>query len=313
MSKSLVLPILLFASLLFTNCQSFRTDYQSPETILEDYFQANKQIFDTSIDDIVTTNSSTGEEHIFFSSKNNCVVEINKAHLHENGVTHEGDVIIEFMEIFGKSNMVLAGVNTVGRNRDNENQLLISGGQYDIRVFSKETGNELGTSRTYTVTIPMENTGGEVNNMQLFVFEDLPFVNWVLAPIDGDYNSLVQSQDSTYVLMFTDFNFINCDAFRDYPDTLGKVSIEYPRGLNADNSFAFISIDDFDNSLANLGVGIPIGFPCHLILMAKTEEHEFHYHIEPLIIEENLHVNLSNITLSTGTEAEFLEALNALP
>jgi hypothetical protein len=129
------------------------------EALLENFddnVEELKQEFTISAVDGGTVTGEQGTKITFYSN----------AFLTQQGTPVTGNVTIDLVEIFKKSDMLLTRKPTNGKKPDGTVITLISGGEFFVNAT--KDGAQLKLSSGFLLTAPVDNTGGADDGMFIF-------------------------------------------------------------------------------------------------------------------------------------------------
>lgn len=236
----------------------------------------------------------------------------------QSGAAVTGNVDVELVEIYNKTDMILMNAATMGRQWDNTMKPLISGGEYKITVKQNGQLLDLAPGMGYSAQVPA--MGGAVDpNMSLFYGEgenDPDTLVW--NPADS---AQIGGQGSQYNFWSDSINWVNCDYFYNNPGAQTVVQATPPSGFNNTNMLLFVSFDGL-NTICNLygfsggnfttapNYTLPIGQQVNFVAIAMINGSP-QVTIVPATIANNHVEVLPNLTQMTS--AQLSTALNALP
>ncbi len=281
-------------------------------TDLQNYLAANlanaTQSFTVDEDAAITVTGAQGTVVSF--SANSFVTQ--------SGAAVTGNIQIELVEIYNKTDMILMNAATMGRQWDNTVKPLISGGEY--KLTAKQNGQllDLAPGMGYSAQVPA--MGGVVDpNMTLFYGEgenDPDTLVW--NPADS---AQFGGQGNQYSFWSDSINWVNCDYFMNSTSPQTVVQATPPTGFNNSNLLLFVSFDGL-NTICNMygfsggnfttapNYTLPIGQQVHFVAIAMINGSP-QVSIVPATIVNN-HVEVLP-TLTQMTSAQLTTALNALP
>lgn len=231
-----------------------------------------------------------------------------------NGTPVTGNIQIELVEIYSKSDMILMNKQTVGKT-GNGTAPLLSGGQFSI--VAKQNGQvvNLAPGMYYQIDAPAPNGtnsmmglfyGQETNGQLEWTEADSSFVN----PGSGIYSAF---PDST--------GWVNLDVFMSNPGPLSKLSVQIPSGFTTANTRVFVSIDGsssmasiyhLDSGIFNTGdyYKLPVGMNVHFVII-NLDNNEIHAAVVPATIAANHLQVVSSLNAYSLTQLDAL--LDNLP
>ena len=249
--------------------------------------------------------------------------------LYENGDPVSGPVDITFIEIYDKTNMLLANRPTNGKRPNGDIETLVSGGQFYVNA--KQDGKQLKLKKGFTIIAPTEKTGGVDNDMKQFTGEeackgDNCTILWEENEDKGIEAGEWQTTGGVFSAYFSfqiKFGWTNIDKWINDPRPKTTLFVDLPEGYDNTNCAVFLAYDDEPTALAmfdryddvtglfteHYGL-IPVGLEVHFIVVSIVED-EFHYAIQGATISEN-HVEVIS-ELSSITKEELIELIGDLP
>ena len=238
-----------------------------------------------------------------------------------NGMAQDvtGNITIELVELFNKSEMLRLNKPTMGVLPFGEQRPLVSGGEFQVKAF--QNGNELYLKAGASYTIISEAPGGVADqNMSLFIGEDdNGTLTWF--PQDSSNNTGVFAEGSQYFTFVNQLNWINCDYFMNYNGPMTTVTVQFPEGFTSNNAMLFISFDGL-NSLTGIygfenGVfttapyyELPVGIDVHFIAFTVINDEPHVAIVSATIADGHLEIIPA---LTQTTEGQFASDLLTLP
>lgn len=247
--------------------------------------------------------------------------------VNQNGVVVNGDVELEVLEIFTKSEMIRLNRFPVSSDK----KVLDSGGELFLRAT--QGGEELQLAGDKKMRI--ETTAPDaVSEMELFygvnlndpLAPDNDFFAWEEA--DGDpniwnnvnawewFDSLGNDWKFGYVFETTQLGWLNIDRFLKEPGLeLTQVCLELPDAYDPTNSLALIVFDDLNSVMPLWGdpdqqkfcqINIPVNYSVKLVLISEQGDDNYFYAETPVVVQPDMTVSL--LPVSTGFES----VLNAI-
>jgi len=276
-------------SFLIISCSDDARAIIAKSDYTDTYIDENKEIFsfeDASIArDILTRDGCK----IIFSAE---------SFLKEDEM-YDGIVNIEFLLITKREEMILSGMPTMYYGNGG-NGLLASGGEFWIKAYDPNGKLlQVDASKPYTVEIPKDLTNVGESTMNLFTFPSQSIANGISSGNWVQFFGLdtssfgVGETESLYKVIFNEFEWINCDAFLNIEDPKYKIDFIYPMGYNLNNSFAFLSLKNYPNSLARLDLRLPEDEEGQLVFVARDES-RYYISIESFVATDDLEIDFSN-------------------
>ncbi len=250
--------------------------------------------------------------------------------LDQNGDPVTGDVDIELVEIYNKAKMLLTKMPTNGRRPNGDVETLVSGGEFFVNAT--QDGQQLQLANAFQLFAPAEEFDDE---MRIFNGQNKDCdgndvecdVVWEEDEQGGLEPMQREGPDGTGVTGYggflSNFGWTNIDRWYSDPRPKTVLYVDPPAGYDNTNSNVYISYDGEPTALALLDIYntetglfsehyglIPIGLEVHIIFVS-VQDGQYVYAIQGATVEEN-HIEVIGAT-STGTEAELVALINALP
>jgi len=188
----------------------------------------------------------------------------------------KGKINIDIIEIFDRGTMAITGKHTMSYD-----SILISGGEFFLSAYQGD--NMIYSDDFISVEVPVELTGDFYEDMQLFsggsegqnTLRDWRLIRG-LPEILGVFG---QDDTTSYSLVFSGFNWYNCDRFYDDPRERIYLDISYPSQFKNKSVAVYLAIKGEKNSLGLANQGLfPIGLDVHLIFTVEVDD-QFLYQI----------------------------------
>ena len=332
-------PIILFTLTLFIVCSigckkdEVPNNTSTPVTLNNSF---SKSLLDRI--QYFTFNANSG--FVCQSSFNGVDVCLNTDCLELNGNPVNGEITLEFIEIFDRGSMITTNKPTMGV-WDGEYNMLKSGGEFYMQAY--QNGVELTFSSNCwwselgQLGVPSSLTGGMDNEMTAWSgsFNTNGDIIWEpmsvglgqeggLQPVNVSLNDFGVVPAATYVLPFTN-GWSNCDVFYSWPTPKTTVSVNVPDNYDGDNALVFITYGADDNTTASLPYSsidesfntyvnsISVGMEAHFIFLLQYGDGSFRYAIETVIVQENEMIEFLESDLIEATSNQLEAAINALP
>lgn len=107
-------------------------------------------------------------DNVEFETENGVRIQVSTSSLTIDGDRVQSGVILEYVEIFKRSDMAIANKTTMGISNEQTDEiegtdleLLVTGGEFFINMTTVE-GEQLDDGANITLTVPAELTGGPV-------------------------------------------------------------------------------------------------------------------------------------------------------
>jgi hypothetical protein len=254
------------------------------------------------------------------------------AFLTQSGTPVTGEVKIELVEIFKKSDMLLSRKPTNGKKPDGTVSTLISGGEFFINAT--QNGNQLKPANGFYLSAPVENTGEADHEM--FLFDGVETcegddcrLEWKQQEQGGvevvkrDGQGGASGMTTEYMAFQSKFGWTNIDKWYNDPRPKTTLFVDVPEGYDNTNCAVYLSYDGEPTALAsfdvyNEGTGlftehygqIPIGLEVHFIFVSVVDG-EWNYAIQSATITANHVQVISNV--QSVTEAQLEDLIDDLP
>lgn len=254
------------------------------------------------------------------------------AFLNQNGTPVTGEVKIDLVEIFKKSDMLLSRRPTNGKKPDGSISTLISGGEFFVNAT--QNGNQLKLANGFYLTAPVENTGEADHEM--FLFDGVETcegddckLEWKQQEQGGvevvkrDAQGGASGTSTVYMAFQSKFGWTNIDKWYSDPRPKTTIFVDVPEGYDNTNCAVYLSYDGEPTALAsfdvyNEGTGlftehyglIPIGLQVHFIFVSVVDG-QWNYAIQSATIAANHVEVISNV--QPVTEAQLEDLIDDLP
>ena len=284
-----------------------------------------------------------GEEYVELVSKSGVRLEIFPQKLRVKGNPVSGPVVVEFVEIFRRGDMLTANRTTSGLANGQEQNPeqpalnpLITGGEFIINMTTEE-GQNIDEGSEYTLAVPAELTGGEDDEMTLWTGEE----DWDEDDNDGgDGDGDVmwdEDQDEDggdkdapidqgeYILNLDRFGWVNIDKLAEFPGEKTTIYVDVPNGFDDTNSKVYIAFEGQENLLIQLNTYssatgyfgenynlMPVGETCHVIF-ASGQGSNWLYAIKTITITPFGVTTITSGDIITATQTDVINMLNSLP
>lgn len=269
---------------------------------------------------------TAGTGVITLTSAKGVTITLNGNCLTKEGNPVTGAIDIEFVELFDKGNMLVTNKPTMGIMGDGNRNLLISGGEFFIKVT--QNGKELATTCNINLKVPASLTDGVDPAMTLWngIIDDEGNLAWEDARDAAGTNGKggVQAEGNNYYVSFGNFGWTNVDKFYSDPRPRTTILADAPDGYDNTNSAIYLSYDgEGQNALAKLDTytaaglfsehygQIPIGLACHVIF-ATEDNGQWRYAIKAVTVQANDVYTFTLAETTLGTEAQLVAAINAI-
>ena len=270
------------------------------------------QTFDYLIDE------NTG--FIEFTSAKGAEIKIYTSCLTIGGQALEGDVEIEFVELYERGNLMTTNVATMGKHQNGDLEMLVTGGAFYLNIT--QNGIEIDNSACgIQMKVPTALTGGVDYDMIMW-YGDMDSDGDLIWEEAGN-GAGVEITDSYYFAFLNQFGFTNIDRFYNDPRARTTLLVDVPSGYDQENSRVYLAyvgeiyglsrLQMFENGMFSEHFGqIPIGLECHVIFISEFEE-QYVFATKTVSIAEGEIVTISSEDLSVTTEEGITNYINALP
>lgn len=277
-----------------------------------------KALEETALENMTQNfNLNVSDGYTTFVTVKGVSISIDPSCLTKNGNPVTGIVQLEVVEIFDRGNMLIANKPTTGQTVSGQKQLLISGGEFYVNA--KQDGTQLSTNCGYQIKVPVALTGGADSEMGPFegTIDTAGDLTWLAASnIEfwmGQNQGPTGGQLTEYNAFISSFGWFNCDKFASFSGPMTDISVLLPEGYDNENSNIFIGINGEPNSLGYLYGQFPVGLNCYIIFVTE-EDGLWSYAIKSIAsLPAGASYTFETSELQTGTLAEVVAAINALP
>ena len=289
---------------------------------------------------------NTNQEQVVLKTKSGVQIRFNPKKFTVRGVPVQGQVKVEYKEIFKAGNMVTANKTTMGVAQDGEQnpdnpqlRSLLTGGEFFINMTNQQ-GQTLDNGNPIVLTVPTaltdDNNGGDTSGMTVWDGKVADTDGDGLPNTEGDVTwkekqgpegnpDLVPAQGGSYMLGVTQFGWTNIDVLYNLPGPKTTIYIEVPPAYNNSNSSCYIAYQNVSNSIAPMDMfdpttnmftehygQLPIGMSCYAIFVS-AQGASWQYAIKPVVVSPSGIVTITTADILTGTEATVIAAIDALP
>mgnify|MGYP001325858175 CR=1 FL=1 len=265
-----------------------------------------------------------------FTTSKGVQLSINGNCLTKNGNPVTGAVQLEYIEVFDPGTMLVTDKTTMGKLPNGDMALIISGGEFYINA--KQGGVQLDITCPMQLLIPSTLTGGAQTGMSLWdgTIDENGNLDWdeqepgTAGPQGGVFTE-GQGANAPYYACVNDFGWTNVDKFYNDPRPKTTVLAQAPTGYNFQNCGIYLHYDGQGSALAKLDTfnsgtnqfsehygQIPIGLQMHVIFVTE-ENGNFKYAIKAVTVAAGDVYIFTDAETTTGTEAQLIAAINALP
>lgn len=278
--------------------------------IKEDVLIENKvskvpqQSFSVNREYIQTFKVSPKKEIVINGEKGTTIRIPENAFVDTKGVTVTGEITIELLEIYTKSDMILNNIQTTSNQK-----LLETRGMIYIRAISKNIEVGLKKDEFYTIEFPTKN---KQKDMNIFYGDTTSHnINWQQANNNfrSDYTYIENQKElNKYIFNSTEFGWINCDRFVNQTETTDLI-VNTTDTLGVNFCLVFKSINSVMNVSDRNGVikfyNVPVGQTATLVAFKRTSQETF-YSSKTVNFQKNQSVE---IALEKLTDKEFKDRI----
>src|SRR5690606_4413445 len=266
--------LLLSLSLVFASCSSSSDDSGNPGDggddnpptgITPPTAQAFKDLRDAALDNQTQTFDFNiqGYVPLEFTSENGTYFILAAGLLADQADNQfQGDIEVEFVELYDKANMLITGFDTMGKNESGSLEMLTSGGAFFVKIYKKENGEPLkiktgaGGQLTsgYRLEVPQALAGGPISNLGLWFgqYEGGSLI-WE-KPEDAGSISTTEDQYWMESVKQEHFGWSSVSKIYDTSNNKTTFKANVPTGYNAENSAVYLSFEGENSALARLSV-----------------------------------------------------------
>ncbi|MCP1996865.1 hypothetical protein [Flavobacterium sp. HSC-61S13] len=335
-----VFLMLMTMSLMFSSCNSDSSDSTDQGVDrLEAATSSNlKKLRAQALSDINTGGKvyySSSKGAVFYSKSKSHIIIPAHAITTKNGKVIDGEIEIDFIEIFTKEKMVVTNKPTMSKDSKGTKDLLVTGGEFYLDIKYKDEQVEI--VKPIQVNIDTSNSKADPNGMSLWSgdIDENDNLTWDTAPKDqvsfGDdgvvFNTKTGSQFyNVFIKITINLGWTNIDKILVKNGPRTTVHVQVPLAFNYTNSAVYIivrgennvlfqlsSFDFSNNAFGDNDAILPEGLDCYIVF---TGEHNgnYVYSIIPTTLQSNAFYTIPSSSLITTTNYRQLEAaIEALP
>lgn len=235
-----------------------------------------------------------------YTSERGTKVSIVGNSLRLNGVPATGTVILEFIELYDRANMVATNKPTMGLLPNKESEMMLSGGEFYLNVT--KNGQNLTATSPISIVTSAANTGGIVDGMRAFsgVITNNNLV-WEQTP---NVEIITDRKGNTYNLNVPGFGWFNCDKFYNYPEPKTTIMANVTNGYG-NVSQVFLITKNVPNALGGISGKFPVGLQCYLIFVTENNGN-FMWITKEQTLTANHSVNFDIKDAQTGKRADLI-------
>ncbi len=320
--------LLVVAPFLMTNCSDDDNSTSIPsEEITPPTSQEFNELRNAALQSLTQNYTVAIESGVAsFTSENGVEVYISTAFgcFTIEGEQVEGEVQIEFIELFNKANLLTTNIATMGRHTNGDLEMLVTGGAFYINVTQDGQPIDEGHCGV-SMQVPTSLTGGVDYDMILWHgnFDENGNLVWDEVNAQAGQGGEMGINDDNYSFWTSQFGWTNVDRFYNDPRPKTTILVDVPEGYDNTNSSVYISydgelglarLDTYDSETGyfseHYGL-IPIGLECHIIFVSEYEG-EWVYAIKPITIVEDDVIEILLSDLETATQTELANLIDTL-
>ena len=273
-------------------------------------FQASQQSYLDSKTQTFTFN--TADNSKTFTTANGAKFTVNASCLTIDGVAVTGTLDVKIVDLYDKSDMIMANKPTIGMN-GSDKELLVSGGEYNITIT--QNGKTAVATCPISVEIPTGLTGGDDTNMKPWsgsISGTNGNIIWNAVSQESSTTIPFISVKSNNYMLQTGLGWFNVDRFYSAANTTIP-TIVVPTGYDTTNSAVYVAIKGEPNSLGNLPMKLPVGLEIYAIFQTVTKSGDVKYAIKTITITENHKIEFTKADMKVATKTEFVSIIKKLP
>ncbi|WP_027420617.1 hypothetical protein [Crocinitomix catalasitica] len=278
--------------------------------------------FDKNVEEKTQNFTVNANAFIYIEGEGGVTLMLNANKLaHANGDLVNGNVDVDLIEIYKKSDMVLLDKPTMAVNNSGQHIPLISGGEFYVSV--SQDGVELVLLEPMKLRVSNELDRG----MRKFVNVSEDDLLWGIAEdslLDEEFEDTLDGEGGYsvgYDILPGEWGWTNIDKWYSDPRPKTTIFAEVPEGFDNENTEVYISYDGEGPALANFdrwvdgrftehyGL-IPIGLEVHFIAVAIIDG-SLNYVIQAATIEADHVQDISGF--EPTTEEALIDLIDALP
>src|SRR5690606_11575115 len=252
-----------------------------------------------------------------------------------DGKPINGNIKIEYMEIFNRAKMVVTNKPTVANLPTGDKGFLVTGGEFYLDITYN--GQQVEIVTPIKVNINTANSNANPLNMVLWngAIDPNGDLTWHGAStqdlefaVDGAvfggkggtaiYDVLIKDSGS--------FGWCNIDRLSTWPGTKVKLKVTPPAGFDQSNSSVYLAVEGEDNMLAQFDMFdsstntfeehtglVPVGLDCHIIFVGEQSGNYVYYILSTAISSTGTYTVPSSSLITTTSHSQVETAILALP
>ena len=336
-----------FAALLFIACSKEQDSEINNNSNLKSSYSDSNQNDDNYNNDIMKLQgealkemtqyfefSTEREGDVQLETENGVRIQINTSSLTVGGNRVQSNVILEYVEVFKRSNMAIANKTTMGISDEQSDEIegtdlepLVTGGEFFINMTTVE-GEQLDDGADITLTVPANLTGGAGDAMTAWngIERENGDVAWDEGEDDdGEPIPLGTGEQGYYTLNLDKFGWHNIDRFRNSPGEKTTIQVDVPEGYDNTNCNVYLATVGNENFLSPLDTydtstelfsehygQVPVGLDGYIIFVSGTTT-QWEYAIISVTFAPNDIIVVDETDIVTGSQTDVESAIDALP
>lgn len=338
--KTKLLLNVAFAALLFIAC-SKEEDSQTYNSNLKNSYKASNSDGNYNNDIMKLQGEALkgmtqyfefdpNRDNVEFETENGVRIHVSTSSLTIDGDRVQSGVILEYVEIFKRSNMAIANKTTMGISNEQTDEiegtdleLLVTGGEFFINMTTVE-GEQLDDGANITLTVPAELTGGPGEVMT--AWDGIERANGDVAwEEEEDAEPLGTGEQGYYLFNPDEFGWSNIDRFWNYQGATTTIQVDVPAGYDNTNCSVYLATVGEQNILAPLDTydastelfsehygQVPVGLDGYIVFVSGTTS-QWEYAIIPVTFAPNDIIVVDAGDIITGSQTDVENAIDALP
>jgi len=335
---------LIAASFMFVSCDSESVTNETGNQTTQDNTKSAKaspgleNLRNTALADInqgVTLYYDNKRGITFTTSTKGSIVIPPGSIATKDGKPINGNIKIEYIEIFNRAKMVVTNKPTVANLPTGTKGFLVTGGEFFLDVTYN--GQQVDIVTPLKVNINTSNSNANPINMALWNGAIDP--NGDLTWNGANTNNLEFAADGAvfggkggtgiYDVLIKDsgsFGWCNIDRLSGWPGTKVNLTVTPPAGFNQSNSSVYLAVEGEDNMLAQFDIFdsstntfeehaglVPVGLDCHIIFVGEQSGNYVYYILSTSISSTGAYTVPSSGLITTTNYGQVETAILALP
>lgn len=269
-------------------------------------------------------------DNVEFETENGVRIQVSTSSLTIDGDRVQSGVILEYVEIFKRSDMAIANKTTMGISNEQTDEiegtdleLLVTGGEFFINMTTVE-GEQLDDGANITLTVPAELTGGPGEVMT--AWDGIERANGdVVWEEEEDAEPLGTGEQGYYLFNPDEFGWSNIDRFWNYQGATTTIQVDVPAGYDNTNCSVYLATVGEQNILAPLDTydastelfsehygQVPVGLDGYIVFVSGATS-QWEYAIIPVTFAPNDIIVVDAGDIITGSQTDVENEIDALP